>query len=136
MRYLLNTNACIVYLNQKDSGIYHKLESISGVDTALCSVVKAERFHGTIRSTDPKQTLARQRKFVSAFASLPFNDLAATSFGIICAQLEALGTPIGAYGLQLAAIALANNLTLITHNTREFSQVEGLKLEGWRLGEG
>lgn len=33
--------------------------------------------------------------------------------------------------LQIAVIALANNLTLVTHNIREFSWVEGLRIEDW-----
>jgi tRNA(fMet)-specific endonuclease VapC len=33
--------------------------------------------------------------------------------------------------MQIAAIAMANNLILVTHNTREFGRVEGLKLEDW-----
>jgi tRNA(fMet)-specific endonuclease VapC len=33
--------------------------------------------------------------------------------------------------LQIAAIALANNCTLVTHNMIEFSRIAGLKLEGW-----
>ncbi len=52
--------------------------------------------------------------------------------GQIRAQLQKLGTPIGSYDLQIAAIALANNLILVTHNTREFERVEGLKLEDWQ----
>jgi len=39
-------------------------------------------------------------------------------------------TPIGPNDLMTAAIALANRLTLVTHNTREFSRVPGLTLEG------
>jgi tRNA(fMet)-specific endonuclease VapC len=52
--------------------------------------------------------------------------------GQIRAQLQKLGTPIGSYDLQIAAIALANDLILVTHNTREFERVEGLKLEDWQ----
>jgi tRNA(fMet)-specific endonuclease VapC len=32
----------------------------------------------------------------------------------------------------IAAIALANGLTVVTHNTREFSRVPGLALEDWQ----
>jgi tRNA(fMet)-specific endonuclease VapC len=39
------------------------------------------------------------------------------------------GTPIGVYDLQIAAIALVNDLILVTHNVREFSRVEGLVIE-------
>lgn len=40
---------------------------------------------------------------------------------------------IGAYDLQIAAIALANDSTLMTHNVGEFGRVEGLRLEDWEL---
>ena len=54
-------------------------------------------------------------------------------FGQIRASLASAGTPIGAYDLQIAAIALVNNLILVTHNTREFERVSGLQLEDWEI---
>jgi tRNA(fMet)-specific endonuclease VapC len=45
--------------------------------------------------------------------------------------LAALGTPIGPYDVQIAAIALVNNLILVTHNTGEFGRVNGLQIEDW-----
>ena len=46
-------------------------------------------------------------------------------------NLQKQGTPIGAYDIQIAAIAIALNMTLLTNNTREFERVKGLKLENW-----
>lgn len=57
--------------------------------------------------------------------------VAAEICGRIRTQLAGLGTPIGVYDLQIAAIALANNLILVTHNVNEFSRVEGLQIEDW-----
>jgi tRNA(fMet)-specific endonuclease VapC len=65
--------------------------------------------------------------------SLPFDGQAAAICGRLRSQLKAAGTPIGSYDLQIAAIALTHNLTLITHNTGEFSRVEGLHLEDWEV---
>jgi tRNA(fMet)-specific endonuclease VapC len=65
--------------------------------------------------------------------SLPFDGVVAETYGRIRVQLEALGTPIGPNDLQIAAIALANNLILVTHNTREFSRVSGLRYEDWEV---
>ena len=79
----------------------------------------------------PKKNLRLQAAFLAQFISLPFDDVAANLFGIIRSQLESQGTPIGSYDLQIAAIALAHNLTLVTHNSREFSRVEGLRWEDW-----
>ncbi len=64
---------------------------------------------------------------------MPFDGNAAEIYGKIRAQLERLGTPIGAYDLQIAAIALAHHLILVTHNTREFSRIEELEIEDWEL---
>ena len=100
-------------------------------DMAVCSVVKAELFYGAMRSNNPTKTLERQQDFLVRFVSLPFGDESALLFGQIRASLAIAGTPIGAYDLQIAAIALANNLTLVTHNTREFERVDGLRLEDW-----
>ena len=35
--------------------------------------------------------------------------------------------------MQIAAIALANSCSLVTHNTSEFSRVPGLMLEDWQV---
>ena len=65
------------------------------------------------------------------FESLPFDDTAADAYGRIRADLTVRSTPIGPNDLMIAAMALANRLTLVTHNTREFARVTGLRLEGW-----
>jgi tRNA(fMet)-specific endonuclease VapC len=69
--------------------------------------------------------------FVSPFASLPFDDQGARICAEVRSQLERAGTVIGPHDLQIAAIALQHGLTLVTHNTREFSRISGLKLEDW-----
>jgi tRNA(fMet)-specific endonuclease VapC len=101
------------------------------VEVAVCSVVKAELFYGAMRSRDPKKTLAGQQAFLQPYISLPFDDLAAMEYSRIRADLAAAGAPIGPYDLQIGAIALANGLTLVTHNTREFGRVNGLSIEDW-----
>ena len=132
MIYLLDTNACIVYLNSSNSSVMRRLQSLSPQDIAVCSVVKAELFYGANRSNNPQRTLALQQKFLNNFVSLPFDDGAAIAYGKIRADLAAMGTPIGPYDLQIAAIALANNLILVTHNTREFNRIANLKVEDWQ----
>jgi tRNA(fMet)-specific endonuclease VapC len=100
-------------------------------DIAVCSVVKSELFYGSMKSANPERNYALQQEFLEQFISLPFDDASAHIFGTIRAQLEKKGTPIGAYDLQIAAIAISNDLTLVTHNTREFSRIPELKLEDW-----
>lgn len=131
MKYLLDTNVCARYLNGRSAAIRERLRLTKVEDIAVCSVVKAELFYGAMKSNNPQKTLARQQRFLNLFVSLPFDDSTALMYGRIRATLSASGTPIGPNDFQIAAIALANNLTLVTHNTREFSRVQGLVIEDW-----
>ena len=131
MRYLLDTNVCVRYLNGDSLAIRRKLQTIDLADIAICSIVKLELFYGAMRSNNPNETWARTRRFIEVFVSLPFDDIAALIAGRIRAQLANLGTPIGSNDLLIAAIAIAHNLTLVTHNTNEFNRVEGLQIEDW-----
>lgn len=131
MIYLLDTNTCIAYLRGRTPSIRQRLQALSPNDVAVCSVVKAELFYGSMKSNNPTQALRQQQIFLNSFVSLPFDDQATLVYARIRAQLERAGTPIGSYDLLIAAIALANNLILVTHNTREFGRVEGLAIEDW-----
>jgi tRNA(fMet)-specific endonuclease VapC len=117
----------------KNLTLKQKLESTATKDIVVCSIVKAELFYGAMKSANPERNLTLQQEFLDQFTSLPFDDLATMTFGMIRSELEALGTPIGAYDLQIAAIALTNNLTLVTHNTREFKRVSSLLIEDWEI---
>ena len=77
--------------------------------------------------------MALLHQFFGQLISLPFDDAAAETFGKVRAHLFAAGTPIGPNDMQVAAIALANNLILVTHNTGEFSRVPGLQIEDWEV---
>jgi tRNA(fMet)-specific endonuclease VapC len=133
MRYLLDTNTCIRYLNQRSVSIIRKMSSLVPSDIVVCSIVKAELFTGSAKSQAPQQTLARQQIFLNGFVSLPFDDHAAMTYSLIRASLEKAGTPIGPLDMMIAAIALTHDLTLITHNTAEFSRITNLKIEDWEI---
>ncbi len=84
-----------------------------------------------MKSQNPQKTLSRQQAFVNRFISFPFDDSSALVYGRLRATLAKAGTPIGSNDLQIAAIAIANNLTLVTYNVSEFSRVIGLSWEDW-----
>ncbi len=131
MTYLLDTNTCINYLNGRSEKIRQRLESSAPQDIVLCSVVKAELYYGAAKSAKPEKNFEKINQFAVRFVSLPFDDLAAEAYGRIRAQLERAGTLIGPNDLMIAATGVSNAITIVTHNTREFSRVEGLMLEDW-----
>lgn len=129
--YLLDTNTCIRFLNRSNTAIYQRLINLSADDACICDVVKYELYFGAYKSSQSAKNLENLSNFFGDLASLPFDGEAAKICGQLRAMLQAAGTPIGAYDLQIAAIALTHDLTLITHNTREFSRIPELKLEDW-----
>jgi len=131
--YLLDTNVCIKYLNGRSERIRQNIESKSPGNITLCSVVKAELFYGAMKSANPERNLKRISLFFNRFVSFPFDDKTSEVYGQIRANLEKADTPIGPNDMLIAAIALANNLTLVTHNTREFGRIENLKIEDWEI---
>lgn len=131
MTYLLDTNACIRYLNGRGVGVLEHMRRTATSEIAVCSVVKLELFYGAMRSQDPRRTLEKQDRFLDQFVSLPLDDVAANRGAEIRATLARIGQPIGPYDLLIAAIAIANDLTLVTHNVAEFSRVPGLRFEDW-----
>lgn len=135
MKYLLDTNTCIRHLNQRSLSITRRLHELPETDIVLCSVVKAELHTGAMKSHAPEKTFTAQQAWTERFVSLPFDDAAALAYGRIRARLEQSGRPIGGNDLMIAAIALANDLTLVTHNTREFSRVSELRLEDWEADD-
>jgi tRNA(fMet)-specific endonuclease VapC len=130
--YLLDTNACIRILDTRQGlQVATRLAAVRPEDVALCTVVQAELYYGAERSTQRESNLRLLQEFFIRFASLPFDEPSARVYGRIRAELAARGTPIGPNDLQIAAIALANSLVLVTHNSGEFSRVSGLQTEDW-----
>jgi tRNA(fMet)-specific endonuclease VapC len=133
MLYLPDTNVWIHHLNPASSSVKTKLSTYPPKQIVLCDVVKAELYYGAYKSTRREANLALLGTLSSEFSSFAFDGEAARIFGEIRADLARKGKPIGPYDLQIAAIALANDCILVTHNTGEFSRIAGLKLEDWEI---
>jgi tRNA(fMet)-specific endonuclease VapC len=131
--HLLDTNACIALLNGTSASLVDRLRLCSPSEIRLCSVVKAELLSGARHSARVNDNLRLLDGFFGAFRSLPFDDTAAEQYGAIRHDLEQRGQPVGANDLLIAAIALANQATLVTANVDEFSRVIGLQVENWQL---
>ncbi len=133
MIYLLDSNVCIHLLNGRHTTLIQRFRQYDPRQTVLCSMVKAELMRGALRSQRVELNLERLAIFFAPLKSLPFDDSAAEHFARVGAELMKRGTPIGPNDLVIAATALAHQVTLVTHNTAEFSRVPGLRLEDWEI---
>jgi tRNA(fMet)-specific endonuclease VapC len=123
----------VEYLNGRSRRVSEALQRRTPAEVAVCSVVKAELHYGALRSKNPQDSLAKLEAFLAPYRSLPFDDQCAAAYGRIRARLAQLGSLIGPNDLLIAAIAVVHGATLVTHNVREFSRVEGLVYEDWEV---
>jgi tRNA(fMet)-specific endonuclease VapC len=98
----------------------------------VSSIAVFELWYGVGKSTKQEFNRKRLEKFLAGpVLVLPFEDADARIAGSVRAALEAVGKPIGAYDLLMAAQALRHQLTLVTANVSEFSRVKGLAWQDW-----
>ena len=72
MTWMLDTNACVRYLNGRSPSLIARLDAVEPSQICVCSVVKAELFFGAAQCRDVDNTIADQRLFLARFPSLPF----------------------------------------------------------------
>ena len=131
MAWLLDTNAWIHHLKNPGGPIEQRLNGVSPSEILLCSVVKAELWHGAHKYERRERRLIALQNLFQPFVSLPFDDEAARRYGAIRHELEMRSQIIGPNDLKIAAICLAHGLTLVSSNADEFRRVSGLRLEDW-----
>ncbi|HVT19354.1 MAG TPA: PIN domain-containing protein [Thermoanaerobaculia bacterium] len=100
----------------------------------LSSIVAFELWYGVAKS----QRKDRNRPRLEAFLAGPlewtmFDEDDAEAAGSVRAELEAEGTPIGAYDVLLAGQARRRRAILVTSNAKEFVRVAGLQWEDWAV---
>lgn len=130
MPYLLDTNILIAAIKGVER-VRGKLETTPLSDLILSPVVLGELKHGVEKSQHQEKNAARLARIVEGLPLIPLDAEASQHYGAIRAQLERLGTPIGANDYWIAAQALALSAVLVTDNVGEFSWVPGLVVENW-----
>jgi len=130
MAFLLDANAVIGLLNDTASPLARRARQEPPGEVAISAIVVHELFYGAFKSERATQNIA----LIDAlqFALLEFDREDAREAGRIRALLSSKGRPIGPYDVLIAGQALARDLTLVTHNKREFSRVPGLRIEDWQ----
>lgn len=128
MRYLLDSNV-VIGLLRSDPVLTRRVHHHDLSEFGVPSVVMHELYFGAYRSHHVSSNLDYLARLV--FDILDLDLINARTAAEIRARLAATGTPIGPLDVLIAGQALARDLTLITHNIREFSRVDGLRVEDW-----
>jgi len=131
MSWYLDTNICINCLRGTTPLVKRVLQGLEPVRIKIPAMVKAELLLGAAKSNRPIQNQELVEFFLAPFEIVPFDDRATTFYGQIRCKLEQEGKIIGFNDLMIASTVMAHEGILVTDNLREFSRVNGLKLENW-----
>lgn len=131
MKYMLDTNICIYTIKHTSELLLNKFINHNPDDICISSITYAELMHGVYKSQAKEKNELAVSLFLSPITILDFDAVAAREYGIIRAELEKKGTPIGPMDMLIAGHAKSENLVLVTNNKREFERVEDLIIEDW-----
>ena len=132
--YLLDTNICVYLINRREpywQNIAARLTAVDEARVVLSALTVGELSFGVANSRHPGRNQAALDTFLADFEVIAFDANAAREYGKLRAALEKKGQPIGAVDTLIAAHALSEGTTVVTHNTKEFSRVPGLRLTDW-----
>ena len=133
MRYLLDTNAVIAFVEKTSAPLLQRLRAEMIDDIGLSSIVAHELAFGAYRSGKVQFNLSRLQTLTLAMSVVDFTLEDGLIAGEVRADLARIGTPIGPYDVLIAGQATARHLCVVTNNSREFRRVAGLEVEDWTL---
>lgn len=128
---LLDTNICIYLIKNNPPEVRERFAAYAPGEIGITSVSVAELYYGVEKSASREKNARALEALLLPLEIVSFDMTAAQIYGNIRAILEKKGTPVGGMDMLIAAVALAKNCTLITHNLREFERIDGLRCESW-----
>ena len=131
IRYMLDTNTIAYAKNRRPISVLNRLLQHDPSEICISSITMAELEFGIFNSSKPNLNRMSLMLFLSGITIMAFDAEAAFEYGDIRQNLKSRGMIISGNDMLIAAHARALNLVLVTHNTREFSRVERIKLEDW-----
>lgn len=131
MKYMLDTNICIFIIKQKPESVIQRFMELKPGDICISSITYAELVHGAERSQTKEKNRLALTIFLSEIPILPFDDLAAQTYGRVKAELQREGVSFSQLDALIAAHAKSKELILVSNHIRDFARVDGLIVEDW-----
>jgi len=135
MTVMLDTDICIYTIKRKPVSVSKRLEMLQPGAVVMSVITFAELINGAKKSRYVEENVRRLNALSELIEVIPFDKNAAMAYGDVRSDLEKRGLIIGGNDLLIAAHALSLGLTLVTNNDREFSRVNGLRIENWAAAD-
>lgn len=130
-RYLLDINICIYIRQKRPPKVLTHFQRMQPGDAVISIITYGELFYGAQKSRHRTRALEQLAELALLLPIAALPNEAATTYGVVRADLEKRGETIGNNDLWIAAHARAAGLILVTNNEREFRRIRGLRIENW-----
>jgi tRNA(fMet)-specific endonuclease VapC len=130
MSFLLDTDTCSAHL-KRSAGLMHRFIQHCG-GLYIATIVVGELYTWAYHRQDPSPVIQRiENDLFSDVTVLDFDSLCAKTFGTVRGKLLQQGISVSRVDLLIGSVALAHDLTMVTHNTADFQHIPDLRLEDW-----
>jgi len=129
MIYMLDTDT-LSHVVKKHPPVIKKLIKHEEDEICISAITNAELFYGLEKKKSQK-LFNEVRSIIGKCTIVDFDASQSELYGRIRVELEKSGVPLGDMDLLIAASAMATGAILVTHNTKHFSRIKGLKVEDW-----
>ena len=127
--YLLDTSTCVAIF-RGNREVAERMENVGKDKCFISQIVVAELLFGAYKSNCVEKNLKQTHAFIQEMNVLPFEECVET-FAKERVALWNSGKPIEDFDLLIGCAAKAAELTIVTHNVKHFSHIQGLKIEDW-----
>lgn len=129
-RYMLDTNMASYIVRGPNPALAVRLVTVPMAQLCVSSVTQGELLFGVARWPGATSLQIAVREFLARVDVLAWDSAAATRYGILRAELEATGMPLGNLDTLIAAHALAAGAVLVTSDGA-CARIPGLAVENW-----
>jgi tRNA(fMet)-specific endonuclease VapC len=129
MSFLLDTDICSAHM-RRPARLAHRFIQYTG-RLAIPTIVLAELYAGAYKHPSPSWLLTAISDLLQEVSVLDFDAACAERFGLVRGTLLQQGISVSRMDLLIASVALVHNLTLVTHNTADYRNIPGLRLDDW-----
>lgn len=129
--YVLDTDIIIAILKNNAKVLKNIKELTEDVKIYTTIINMAELYYGAYHSQQVENNLIKVKKVEERFKMLSLTKTAIIEYGKIKSRLNQEGIPLADNDLFIASITKCRNFILVTHNTRHFKRIPGLKIEDW-----
>jgi tRNA(fMet)-specific endonuclease VapC len=131
MNFLLDTDTCSAHMRRPARLAHRFIQHTGGL--AIPTIVLAELYAGAYKHPNPPSLLTLIADLLGEVQVLDFDSACAEQFGRVRGALLQKGISVSRMDLMIASVALVHDLTMVTHNTADYQNIPGLRLDDWLI---